>query len=185
MENNYSQAGNNYYANLNRLQRYLERQQAGYAFACYPQRQLIARINQQLIDLLAEKQIRASELFLNRKSESSFLSQMQAAKADVLIVNNLGEFIEEIDSFDEASNRSLLQEINFAREELFALGKPILFWTNQKTNSFISNQAADLYTQRSINTVFFDEIEMDTVPVTEVKTAFGEHFVGTDTKPSN
>jgi tetratricopeptide (TPR) repeat protein len=180
MENSNNNPGDNYYSNLNRLLRYFSRKQPGFAFACFANFKIVPNINRQLIDLLAEMQIEVAEINLQTQSGSTFMQQLLQNTADALIVNYLGDWITQSYHQKETDISGFLQEINFAREELLALGKPILFWTNHKTNSLISNQAADLYTQRSISTLYFDEIKEASVVVAEVKTAFGEQFRSTE-----
>jgi len=180
MENSNNNPGDNYYSNLNRLLRYFSRKQPGFAFACFANFKIVPNINRQLIDLLAEMQIEVAEINLQTRSGSTFMQQLLQNTAEALIVNNLGDWITQTYNQKKTDTSGFLQEINFAREELLALGKPILFWTNHKTNSLISNQAADLYTQRSISTLYFDEIKEASVAVAEVKTAFGEQFRSTE-----
>ncbi len=48
-----------------------------------------------------------------------------------------------------------LTALNFSRETITALGLPILFWASKNTLHQLGNRAADLFSQRAINTVFF------------------------------
>jgi tetratricopeptide (TPR) repeat protein len=180
MENNNNHAGENYYSNLNRLLRYFARKQSGFAFACFANYKIVSNINSQLIGLLAEMQIEVAVINLQPQSGLYFMQQLMQSPADALIINNLGDWISQSNQQNEQGNSGFLQEINFAREELLAIGKPILFWTNHKTTGIISNQAADLYTQRSINTVYFDDISGTPVVTTEVKGVFGTQFTTTE-----
>lgn len=160
MENSIDQAGHNYYSNLNRLLRYFLRRQPGYAFACFKQKQITVTINQQLNDLLAESDIKLAEIYLDKHSDLTFVAQLRKfGEADALIINNLDYIID-----DESKESDFLLEINFAREQLIALNKPLLFWVNLQSAARISNRASDLYSQRSINTLYFDDITVESKP---------------------
>lgn len=55
------------------------------------------------------------------------------------------------------SNGDVLLHLNFSRESLQALDKPLLFWASQDNISRIANQAGDLFSQRALPTFAFDE----------------------------
>ena len=62
-----------------------------------------------------------------------------------------------VNSYAESFGKSSLLELNFARENLYELGIPILFWVPESTLGIVINQAKDLYSQRSRSTVVFEE----------------------------
>jgi tetratricopeptide (TPR) repeat protein len=48
-----------------------------------------------------------------------------------------------------------LLELNFARESLNRLDRPIVFWINPENQALLANQAADLFGQRRLSTFYF------------------------------
>lgn len=149
----------NYYKKQLKLYRFLtEAGSSGYTFACTLYPQLIPEVNAYLIGHAKEKKSLIIELFfLPNESNLSLPEQFRELikrkmplGGDGIIVPNLGYLITEKGS-------DFLLQLNYAREFLQNLGMPILFWVDKKALSQISNQAADLYSQRSGSTVFFEE----------------------------
>ena len=175
MENKTAQADNNYYSNINRLIRYFTRTTSGYAFASIANQQHIKGINNQLREYLNDRQQNLEILNFNTQGDLPLVEQLKKTArsgADAIVVNNMGLMVEISDGVLTEKGSNFLLGLNFAREELLHLGIPILFWASKSVLGIISNQAADLYTQRSINTVYFDQYPDEAKPETELETRF-------------
>lgn len=161
MENKIPQVTDNYYGNLNRLLRYFAKTGAGYAFASIENQRHIQAINVHLKEVLSGSQLNLVLFSFDHKSDLPWLTQLQSVirpGANAIVVNNLGLMAELSDGMLTRQGSNFLLEFNFAREELHNLNIPILFWASSNLLSIIGNHAADLYTQRSINTVYFDNM---------------------------
>ncbi len=134
------------------LQIFLSEGEQGYMFCRADNQYLISRINENLRRDLHEKGIDCSVLFLKAESDVPLLAQIEqaAAQCDCLIVGNLSEIV----NTPENGLRWLTQ-LNFAREALWAIGRPILFWADERSMHLIINHAYDLYSQRRQMTVHF------------------------------
>lgn len=150
---------NNHWANINRLVRFMSRQQAGYMFACFPHPRVMLTVNAQLAEKLQHVGLSAAIIQIDTHSDHSVANQLEQHQEDVLIVINLGDWVTISEAGSHSGSSDRLSVINFAREALLALGKPILFWISKTNLAVVSNRAADLYSQRAINTVFFEDME--------------------------
>ncbi|WP_448518748.1 tetratricopeptide repeat protein [Rhodoflexus sp.] len=123
------------------------------AFAAAQSQRLIEQVCRRWQEQLWEKGIAVAVVHLRQQDDRPFAEQLrQAAKeADALIVPNLSEVV--------ASAADRLTELNFAREELIALDKPILFCLYSEHLPLIAQKAADLYSQRALTTTFFETPE--------------------------
>jgi hypothetical protein len=143
-----------YYAKVNQLGRYLSRDdERGYSFACATDQRLIPGINREIGDYLRNKaQKKLQVLTLNPDGTQTLLAQLETflreQSADALIVNGVDALLEQPD---------FLQNFNYAREALNDLNIPLLFWATDRSLARIGNAAADLFTQRRLTTVYFDE----------------------------
>ena len=143
----------NYYENLSHLLRFFTREEArGYVFGASVDQRLIRYINEELKERAKEKGTKLKILFPEYESDVPIMEQIRraAAEADGLIISNLDELILK-------SNGDVLLHLNFSRESLQALDKPLLFWASQDNLSRIANQAGDLFSQRALSTFTFDE----------------------------
>ena len=175
MEDKTAQTDNNYYANLNRIVRFFTRTTSGYAFASIDNQHHINAINNQLSVLLHERHLNVLFFNFDTQGRLNLVEQLQLAGKpgiDALIVNNLGVLAEIKDGILTEKGSNAIQEFNFAREALFNLRTPILFWASKNLLSIISNRAADLYTQRSINSVFFDHYPDEAQPEIDLESRF-------------
>ena len=150
---------NNHWANINRLVRFMSRQQAGYMFACFPHPTVMLTVNAQLAEKLQHVGLSAAIIQIDTHSDHSVANQLEQHQEDVLIVINLGDWVTISEAGFHSGSSDRLSVINFARETLLAIGKPILFWISKTNLAIVSNRAADLYSQRAINTVFFEDME--------------------------
>ena len=151
----------NFDANLSKLVRFFERTKAGYAFATIQTQGQIQPINQQLCSKLNNKKIQLEVVNFERNSELSLLEQLKqklVKKNSALVVNNFTELLFAFNGEQQAKTDDAVIELNFSRENLHELNTPILFWLTNDFVSVIGNKAADLYSQRSISTVYFDVI---------------------------
>jgi tetratricopeptide (TPR) repeat protein len=158
---------NNYYSNLNRLIRFFEKTKRGYAFASIQNQGQIKVINEQLLENLDSRNINLSFVYFDLKSELSLINQLKqkiTKNTNALVVNNIWELLFFSKDQSQLKDRDIVIELNFARESLFKLNTPILFWATNEVIGIISNRAADLYTQRNINTIYFDSIPEDITP---------------------
>ena len=128
-----------------KLKRFLS-EGTGYTFATATDQRLIPEINKQLQTALPNTHI----LFF-AENDIQYIEQIrQAAEAcQALIVMDIGELIRK--------NEYFIYTLNFAREEINAIGKPILFWMSNATLTKIANQANDLYSQRFYTNLHFEQ----------------------------
>jgi tetratricopeptide (TPR) repeat protein len=165
----------NFSANLNKLVRFFERTDGGYAFASTRVQANIQVVNSKLIRLLEEKAKKTGVVYFDSESSMSLLEQLkQKMKENVsaLVVNNFTELLFSFSKNNDSVGKDALLELNFSRENLYELKIPILFWLTDDFVSVFSNRAADLYSQRSINTVYFDNIPDEDVSTWELETSF-------------
>jgi len=169
---------NNYYAALSRLVRFFERTTSGFAFAVMENQNKLSFVNNNLAEMLRERNLFLKIINFDVNSKKTIIEQIRFHKKEnnAIVINNLGELIQ---LSSETKNRNFLSELNFAREELLKIGTPILFWVSTKALSIISNHAADLYSQRSINTQYFDDTPDDKLQETFLFSRFNENFRNT------
>lgn len=143
----------NYYENLSHLLRFFTREGArGYVFGASKDQRLIRFINEELVEKATEKNKALKVIFPDPESDAPVMEQIRRAAGEVdgLIIGNLDELI-------LRSRGEVLLHLNFSRESLQALNKPLLFWASQDNLSRIANQAADLFSQRALSSFVFDE----------------------------
>lgn len=138
--------------NLRRLVRFLSRKnEPGYIFA-YREG---SALNMAIFNVLREQVHQLGIVFLNSNIDSPILNQIQEfiekENSNALIIANLGALIG-----DKESGHTRLSEINFSREALHQLEIPIVFWISEDTFARLSNGAPDLFSQKRLPTVIFE-----------------------------
>jgi tetratricopeptide (TPR) repeat protein len=145
---------------IDRLMRFLALPaEYGYTFASAKDERLIPSINRELI-AKGEKQGRHFRLlFLENNPDAYLLGQMErgSTDADALIIPNFGSLINWLENADTPEDHRIISQLNFAREGINNIGKPILFWASEKLIAVLSRQAQDLFSQRRLNTVYFEQ----------------------------
>lgn len=161
MENKTTPASNNYYSNLNKLVRFFTQTGSGYAFVSIDDQRYINAINNQLKELLTGNSVTLSVFNFNLENGISFIEQLKkeisGSGRSAIVVSNLWALAQMEGEILTDKGVNYIQQLNFAREELVNLNIPVLIWTSSRVLSIIANRAADLYSQRSINTIHFDE----------------------------
>jgi tetratricopeptide (TPR) repeat protein len=139
-----------YYMAFKRAVWFLSQQSGGFAFAAAQPQMVIEEICRQLQERLGEQGLPIAIVHLQPEDDRPFIIQLQQAaqNAHALIIANLGTIA--------AIHPERLYELNFAREELFALSKPLLFFLFPNQTPLITRKAGDLYSQRAITTTFFE-----------------------------
>ena len=137
------------------LSKFLTRNnESGYTFASSKDLSFIPSINREIIRYGAEESKQIGLLSFNLEDISKPVVQIKEAikkfSADALIIDNLDLCIRE--------NEQFLLTLNFSREELFAISKPLLFWISEINHIKLNQFAKDLFSQRRISTVWFSEI---------------------------
>ncbi|MCD6010462.1 MAG: hypothetical protein K0Q79_324 [Flavipsychrobacter sp.] len=124
----------------------------GYMFCRSDDQRFTHKINASLKSDLAQKGRTCAVVYLDKNSDEPLLPQLEKAVSadDALIVANLFEIVN-----DTEHGSVYLTQLNFAREALWQIDKPILFWTDARSMHTIANQAPDLYSQRRHTTVHF------------------------------
>ncbi|MEZ4935175.1 MAG: tetratricopeptide repeat protein [Saprospiraceae bacterium] len=143
----------NYFHDLNSLKRFFNAQDSnGYAFAVAKDERIIPAINQRIIESANEHGKRIKTIFLEPEKEVQISVQIkdQFENAEGIIIRNIDDCLRQ-------KGTNWLNQFNYAREALNQIGKPILFWVSQNNLSAITNHAPDLFSQRRINTLFFEE----------------------------
>jgi len=169
----------NFEANLCKLVRFFERTKAGYAFASIKIQGQIQYINQQLSSKLNEKKIHIEFVNFERDSELSLLEQLKQnleKNPNALVVNNFTELLFAFNNKAQNNSVDAVFELNFSRENLFKLNTPILLWLTNDFVSVVGNKAADLYSQRSISTVYFETVPNEDLNSKELETFFEPKF---------
>ncbi len=140
---------------INRLESFLKRSTSGgYLFASSKNWATTLLANRDLVERAAAYQKNVYIFNIEETSDFSLPEQFRqfiAVHQPVhgLIVNN-------IDRILLTAGNDILLQLNFAREFLQELGIPIIFWVNQQHLSLVANQAADLFSQRALTTVYMD-----------------------------
>ncbi len=165
----------NFSANLNKLVRFFERTNGGYAFASTKVQAHIPTINTKLCEVLKERAKKTEFIYFDNESGFTLLEQLkQKKREDIngLVVNNITELLFSFSKNNKNVSKDTLMELNFSREKLYELRIPILFWLTDEFVSVFSNRAADLYSQRSISTVYFDNIPNEDIDNQELESSF-------------
>jgi|GEM_PF-3949668 len=141
---------------INRILRFLGLGDAGLMFATCIYPGLIREMTEIIRERTREKGITVGHLHLKIESELTLSGQIeQFAKtrkdAEAVMVFGLAGYLDH-------HGADHLMSLNFARESLIALEKPLLFWVTKQKLTLIMNQAADLYSQRTYSTVFFEGV---------------------------
>ncbi|MBN8683929.1 MAG: hypothetical protein J0L99_14900 [Chitinophagales bacterium] len=143
-----------YHSSIRTLLRFLTREEErGYGFATSRHPAMVQGVNAELKDQARRlgKKIQVHHYENDQSIDDRPLVEQlrQAIKdADALVVTGLDEVLQDND---------FVQHLNFSREELNALGKPILFWVSEAHLQRIGNRAADLFSQRRISTINFED----------------------------
>ncbi len=148
-----SDLDSNFQFSYQRLLYFLSRpDEQGYMFCQADDQRFIQRINQSLAEDMAALGKTARVIHLLAAGELSLFQQLEraAGSGDALIAANFFEVVN-----DPETGSGNLTRLNFAREALWQLGKPILFWTDAGSMHAIANHAPDLYSQRRHTTVHF------------------------------
>ena len=145
-----------YYQDLNTLVRFLTREgEGGYVFAVAEHQGMIPQINDTLLDKVrAQGKSIYTFGFDLEAEETGIMEQLREHIArdpapDGLIIKNLDDCLRQ-------RGTAFLQELNFSREALHQLNIPLVFWVSKGNLALISNQAADLFSQRRLTTVIFE-----------------------------
>lgn len=143
-----------YHEKIGQLGAFLARaDEHGYTFAAADDQRLIRPTDEALRAWARGKAGKTLAVVrLDPQSDLPLLAQLEQAQGDALIVHGLDAWVADPDR---------LAALNFARESLYDLGKPILFWATRETLSKIGFQAADLFRQRRMTHVFFEEKASD------------------------
>jgi len=135
---------------INRICRYFEDNNNGYTFVVLDNYNALLLLNEEIV-----KQTSKNIGVFNFDVDSDVLLFKQLANFssnfDAIIINNLIE----VESFDNDTN-NFLYHLNFARESLLALNKPLLFWCSPELMQVLSNKTADLYSQRNQMTLYIE-----------------------------
>jgi tetratricopeptide (TPR) repeat protein len=151
-----------YYANIRSLLRFLQRKgESGYVFAVAKDGAIIKEVNDTLRYRLKQKNVEPVLVCIDYTSDIPLLQQFRdrAAQGDVLIVENLDQLFnyqENGSLTDESFNR--LISLNFGREAIHALHKPILFWLSEHNISTLANKGNDFFSQRRQATYYFTDV---------------------------
>jgi len=157
-----------YQQNIQDIARFLTTQEdGGFLFAVVKHQGIILEINSNLKRIAKNSHKKIKVFRAKTNNDTTYIAQITrvSKNADALIFSNLDEFI--ISKPEE----NLLTKLNFARETLYALQTPILFWVHENNLSEIANQAADLYSQRALANIYFDDI-----PETEAGEELEKYF---------
>lgn len=159
--NSSSTKTDSYYVAFERAARFLSRTGGSIAFATAQPQQLIDEICRQLKERLMQQDLLLAIVYLGVSADLSLAEQVsrKAQGAHAVVIANLGAVA--------ATAPERLMELNFAREELIASGKPMLFFFLPDQTALISRYAADLYDQRTLATVVFEQPEGITLPQPE------------------
>jgi tetratricopeptide (TPR) repeat protein len=148
---------------VKRLLRFLTRDgSGGVLFAVAKDYRIIPAVTAYLIDQGKEAGVSIYSFNLSGEtSQDSFgaIIKLVIDEAQGLIITNLDLLI--FKGGQEAQSTGILADINYSREAMMQLRKPILIWFSPDGFLAFQRLAVDFYTQRAGNTVFFDE-EIDT-----------------------
>lgn len=158
-----------YFSRINQLARFLSREdEQGYAFACIQDERLLPAATGALIEA-AQNKYRTRLSVCQLEQASPILPQLQTTMGESggLIVQGLPQYLAE---------EGKVQSLNYAREGIVQLGRPILFWVDEPTLRRISNLATDLFSQRRMVVVYFDETAEIEVPDDFLQARFQEEY---------
>ena len=135
----------------------------GYVFAYSKSAALIPEINKEITHHFSENGEKIAVLFLDTASNSTIIETIQEKlKEDnykAIIIANLHQYIEK-------GGKEKIMEVNFAREQFYSFGIPILFWIDEERVSILSNYATDLYSQRKLSCFEFEKEATETAKTT-------------------
>jgi tetratricopeptide (TPR) repeat protein len=144
---------------VNRLLRFLTRDgSGGVLFAVAKDYRIIPTVNAYLMDKCKESGVIIHSFNLTGEtSQDSFgaIIKLVIDEAQGLIITNLDLLI--FKGGQEAQSTGILSDINYSREAVMQLRKPILIWLSPDGFLAFQRLAVDFYTQRAGNTVFFDK----------------------------
>ena len=166
-----------YFSRINQLARFLSREdEQGYAFACMQDERLLPAATSAIVEAAKNKhQTRLSVCHLEQ--QTPLLHQLGAALGETggLIVQGLPHYLTE---------KGKVQSFNYAREGIVQLGRPLLFWVDEPTLRRISNLATDLFSQRRMVVVYFDETAEVDIPDDSLQTRFREEYRSQEAYPA-
>jgi len=141
---------------INRLLRFFTRQHSGgFLLAVAEDQRIISSINRQLVAAAEQQGQHLNLFFFDEKSDLPLLEQLRRAadtRSQGIIFGNMDRLF----SKNKSPDQDLLAELNFGREAIHRLGKPLLFWVSPANFALLQRRAADLFTQRAASTLFFD-----------------------------
>lgn len=164
-----------YQRNISEIARFLTtHEDGGFLFAVVKHQGIIPEINDTLRRLGKNSDKKIHTFRAKSRSDRTYTAQVThaSAKADALIFNNLDEFIV------SKPKENLLTKLNFSRETLYALRTPMLFWVHENNLQTIHNHFADVYSQRALANIYFDDIP-ETDAGDELDQYFGEEYLDT------
>jgi len=155
-----TQSTADFYSTINSLARFLLREkESGYVFAVAEDERILPEIFQTLRSKAAGKGKNLLFIRLLPESEQSILQQLLNALetqpgVEAVSVSGLDELLEKKTGTGQLTRngKNRLLELNFARERLNELGRPIVFWVSPGNQTLLANQAADLFGQRRLST---------------------------------
>ncbi len=159
-----------YFSRINQLARFLSREdERGYAFACIQDERLLPAATEAIIET-ARNKYQTRLAICQLESASPILPQLQAAMDETggLIIQGLPHYLVE---------EGKVQSLNYAREGMVQLGRPLLFWVDEPTLRRISNLATDLFSQRRMVVVYFDEPAEIELPDDFLQARFQEEYL--------
>ena len=157
--------------NIQRLIRFFSRDNdAGYLFA-YPEKTaksaLITEVNRHLKKHFEGENKNIGLLFLDKDDDLFITKRIEVFLKDnefkALIIANLDDVVS-----DKEKGGNFLTELNFARESFYKFNLPILFWISEESFPLISNGAPDLYSQRKLSSLVFENETQLSLPIFDI-----------------
>lgn len=142
-----------FYDTLQQILGFFTKEKAeGYVFANAIDQRVIKEVNELLISKAQAKGKKLKVCFPHLETDQPVMEQIRnaATDADGLIISNLDELILK-------NEGDILTHLNYSRESLQALHKPLLFWIAEHNLPQLSNRAPDLFSQRALPTFLIDE----------------------------
>ncbi|NBC08437.1 MAG: tetratricopeptide repeat protein [Bacteroidetes bacterium] len=166
-----------YFSRINQLARFLSREdEQGYAFACIQDERLLPAATSAIVEA-AKNKYQTRLALCQLEQEIPLLHQLESALGENggLIVQGLPHYL---------APEGNVQSFNYAREGIVQLGRPILFWVDEPTLRRISNLATDLFSQRRMVVVYFDETAEIETPDDFLQTRFREEYRSQEEYPA-
>ena len=130
----------------------------GYVFAYAKKTALIPIVNNEIIEHFKTNEEFIALLFLDANDDSNIVEaireKLNKKNYKAIIIANLAHYF-------EVGGKQKIMEVNFAREQFYTFGKPILFWIDEETVPILSNYAIDLYSQRKLSCFEFNNVTIE------------------------